>query len=443
MIEFETKIVGKVKIFTDDIEETALKQVYDIAENPFAEQHIRIMPDVHAGKGITIGFSGLIDDYINPEHIGCDIGCNVTAEFFDKPIPVDKYKEFEHKIKKEVPMGFNINSASKVSWRDVIAYFNKQLDNAYVATNGLINDIHFDTEKDISDWLKNLKMDEGKFYKSISSLGGGNHFCEYDEFIDEIDNVNKNKYAIIVHCGSRNLGLKVFNYWNNIAKNNVIDKHTIKQITEYVKVNYDGDKRNLKDAINKAVNEYKAKQHPGYLSGENLKGYLTDMVICQAYAQLNHDIIHMKIRHIYEKIANAKSINYISTMHNYIDFNCKTPIVRKGAVRANSGEVFILPFNMRDGVAICVGKGNEDWNCTAPHGAGRKMSRAIAKKTLNVDNFQKTMADAGVYTTTADATTLDEAPDAYKSKDEIIENIKPTCDILYFMKPKINIKAAE
>jgi RNA-splicing ligase RtcB len=130
-------------------------------------------------------------------------------------------------------------------------------------------------------------------------------------------------------------------------------------------------------------------------------------------------------------------------MHNYIDFNCQIPIVRKGAVRANKDEVFILPFNMRDGVAICVGKGNEDWNCTAPHGAGRKMSRAIAKKTLNVDNFQKTMADAGVYTTTADATTLDEAPDAYKPKDEIIENIKPTCDILYFMKPKINIKAAE
>ena len=300
MIEFETKVVGKVKIFTDDIEETALTQIYNIAETPFAEQHIRIMPDVHAGKGITIGFSGLIDKYINPEHIGCDIGCYVTAEFFNKPIPVDKYKEFEHKIKKEVPMGFNINSASKVSWRDIITYFNKQLDNAYVATNGLINDYHFNTENDISNWLKNLKMDEGKFYKSISSLGGGNHFCEYDEFINETDNINKNKYAIIVHCGSRNLGLKVFNYWNNIAKNNVIDKHTIKQITEYVKVNYDGDKRNLKDAINKAVNEYKAKQHSGYLSGENLKGYLTDMVICQAYAQLNHDIIHIKIRHIYE-----------------------------------------------------------------------------------------------------------------------------------------------
>ena len=210
MIEFETKTAGVVKIFTDDIEETALKQVYDIAENKFAENHIRIMPDVHAGKGITIGFSGLIGDYINPEHIGCDIGCNVTAEFFDRPIPIDKYEEFEHKIKKEIPMGFNINSASKVSWRAVIKFINNKLDLARVSTNGLINDIRFNCEKDISDWLKNLKMNEGTFYQSISSVGGGNHFLEYDE--------SEDKYAIIVHCGSRNLGLKVFNYWNNIAK---------------------------------------------------------------------------------------------------------------------------------------------------------------------------------------------------------------------------------
>ena len=443
MIEFETKTAGVVKIFTDDIEETALKQVYDIAENKFAENHIRIMPDVHAGKGITIGFSGLIGDYINPEHIGCDIGCNVTAEFFDKPIPVDKYEEFEHKIKKEIPMGFNINSASKVSWRDLIAYINNKLDIARVSTHGLINDIHFDTEKDISDWLKNIKMNEATFYQSISSLGGGNHFCEYDEFIDETNNVNKNKYAIIVHCGSRNLGLKVFNYWNNIAKNHIISKDELHNITNNVKNNYVGDKKNIKNAINAAIAEYQSHIHTGYLSGQHLRGYLTDMVICQAYAQLNHDIIHMKIRNIYNKIVNGKPIEYISSMHNYIDFDCETPIVRKGAVRANANEIFILPFNMRDGVAICKGKGNEDWNFTAPHGAGRKMSRSAAKHNLNVDDFKKTMNDAGIYTTTADMSTLDEAPDAYKPKSEIIENIKDTCDILYFMQPKINIKAAE
>lgn len=442
MIEFETKTAGVVKIFTDDIEETALKQVYDIAENKFAENHIRIMPDVHAGKGITIGFSGLIGDYINPEHIGCDIGCNVTAEFFDRPIPIDKYEEFEHKIKKEIPMGFNINSASKVSWRDVIKFINNKLDLARVSTNGLINDIRFNCEKDISDWLKNLKMNEGTFYQSIGTGGGGNHFCEYDEFNDELNN-NNDKYAIIVHCGSRNLGLKVFNYWNNIAKNRIIDKNAMRKITDDVKKNYVGDKTGIKNAINAAITEYQNNIHTGYLSGAHLKGYLTDMVICQAYAQLNHDIIHMKIRNIYNKIANGKNIGYISSMHNYIDFDCETPIVRKGAVRANKDEIFILPFNMRDGVAICNGKGNEDWNFTAPHGAGRKMSRSAAKAALNVEDFQNTMADAGIYTTTANISTLDEAPDAYKPKSEIIENIKDTCDILYFMKPKINIKAAE
>ena len=435
MIIFETKTAGVVKIFTDDIDESALKQVYDIAENPFAEKHIRIMPDVHAGKGITIGFSGLIGDYINPEHIGCDIGCNVTAEFFDRPIPADKYEEFEHKVKKEIPMGFNINSESLVSWRDVISYINDKINIARAATNGLINDIKFTTEKDMSDWLKNIKMDEGAFYKSICSVGGGNHFCEYDE--------NEDKFAIIVHCGSRNLGLKVFNYWNNIAKNHVLSKEQIHNITDNVKKNYVGDKRNIKNAINTAIADYQKNIHTCYLSEQHLRGYLTDMVICQAYAQLNHDIIHMKIRNIYKQIANGKPIDYISTMHNYIDFDCETPIVRKGAVRANANEIFILPFNMRDGVAICKGKGNEDWNFTAPHGAGRKMSRSAAKHNLNVADFKKTMNDAGIYTTTADMSTLDEAPDAYKDKDEIIENIKDTCDILYFMKPKINIKAAE
>ena len=145
-----------LKIFTKNIEKEAINQINELLkQETFKNSKVRIMPDVHAGKGITIGFSGLIGDYINPEHIGCDIGCNVTAEFFDRPIPIDKYEEFEHKIKKEIPMGFNINSASKVSWRAVIKFINNKLDLTRVSTNGLINDIRFNCEKDISDWLKN------------------------------------------------------------------------------------------------------------------------------------------------------------------------------------------------------------------------------------------------------------------------------------------------
>ena len=434
MIEFETKQVGKVKIFTDDIEEEALKQIYEIAESPYAEQHIRIMPDVHAGKGITIGFSGLVKNYINPEHIGCDIGCNITAEFFDKPIPEDKYILFEHKIKKEIPMGFNINDTSIISWKEIMKRFNEVIRKASSKTKGLIPDNEFKSEKDISNWLKKIGIDEGVFYHSIPSVGGGNHFCEYDE--------GEGKYAITIHCGSRNLGLKVFNYWNKIAKLASPSKDTIKKITKEVREKTK-DKKKIKAEIDKAVQAYKNTLHPGYLSDENLKNYLHDMVICQEYARINHDIIHQKIRDIYKKVCGGKSIDMIKTMHNYIDFDSEIPVVRKGAVRSYKGEKFILPFNMKDGLAICEGKSNEDWNYTAPHGAGRKMSRNAAKKSLNAETFANEMKEAGIYTTTANQSTLDEAPEAYKSKEEIIENVKDTCNILYFMKPKINLKAAE
>lgn len=143
MISFSTKNTGEVKIFTDNIEEEALKQIYDIAESPFCEKHIRIMPDVHAGKGITIGFSGIIDKYINPEHVGCDIGCNVTVEFFNKPIPEKDYALFEHKIKNTVPMGFNINEHSKVTWKDVAQRFNKAIQKARSTNPEFINDVRF------------------------------------------------------------------------------------------------------------------------------------------------------------------------------------------------------------------------------------------------------------------------------------------------------------
>lgn len=436
MISFSTKNTGEVKIFTDNIEEEALKQIYDIAESPFCEKHIRIMPDVHAGKGITIGFSGIIDKYINPEHVGCDIGCNVTVEFFNKPIPEKDYALFEHKIKNTVPMGFNINEHSKVTWKDVAQRFNKAIQKARSTNPEFINDVRFNTEKDISNWLKRIKMDEGVFYKSISTCGGGNHYLEYDV------NEELKKYCINVHCGSRNLGLKVFNYWNKIAKQSTPNKEDIKHLTEEVKSRVK-DKKKIGDELRKAKDEYQKTLHPGWLSDENLKGYLTDMVICQEYARLNHDIIHKTIRDIYSKMTGAHSEGIIETMHNYIDFSGTQPIVRKGAVRSYKDEIFILPFNMRDGIAICVGKSNEDWNCTAPHGAGRAMSRNMAKKNLSVETFKKEMNDAGIYTTTADSSTLDESPDAYKPTQEIIDNVKDTCDILYFMKPKINLKAAE
>jgi RNA-splicing ligase RtcB len=179
----------------------------------------------------------------------------------------------------------------------------------------------------------------------------------------------------------------------------------------------------------------------GYLSGDSPKGYLTDMVISQAYAKFNRMIILRKEEEVMNKINGARVIDQVSSVHNYLDFS--DMIIRKGSIRSYKGERMIIPFNMKDGVAICEGKSNEDWNCSAPHGAGRIMSRAAAKKKIDFYDFQKQMSDAGIYSTSVCKNTLDEAPDAYKPMEEIVELIKDTCDIKFFMKPKINIKATD
>ena len=262
-----------------------------------------------------------------------------------------------------------------------------------------------------------------------------NHYVEYDV------NEEFGKYAICVHCGSRNLGQKVFKYWDKIAKNNGVTKDEMKSITESVKANVK-DKRLLAEAIKKAKEEYLKGRIPNFLNGENAYKYLMDVAVAQTYAKVNHEVIQEQISEIYKKLSNGgKKVDEIYTTHNYVDL--EDMILRKGAVRSYIGERLIIPFNMRDGIGIFEGKSNEDWNCTAPHGCGRLMSRGKSKEMLNVEEFKSEMAEAGVYTTTADASTLDEAPQAYKPFEEILELVEPTVNLLFLMKPKLNIKAAE
>jgi RNA-splicing ligase RtcB len=303
--------------------------------------------------------------------------------------------------------------------------------------------IYFNCEMDLEKWCAKVRIPYGDFMKSIGTVGGGNHFVEYD-YNDELG-----KYCMCVHCGSRKLGLAVFNYWNKIAKSMTISKEEIKILEANVKEK-NVDKKNLKNELVAAKEEYLSHKIPGYLSGKQLMGYLVDVLIAQTYAKINHKVINEQLLEIYRKMSdNAKPTDFIETTHNYIDYDFKallgTPnmMIRKGSIRAYEGEKIIIPFNMRDGISICEGKSNVDWNCTAPHGAGRLMSRSKAFDSLNVEDFQKQMADAGIYTTTADKKTLDEAPDAYKPMDEIVKLIEPTVNILFFMKPKMNIKASE
>jgi RNA-splicing ligase RtcB len=227
-----------------------------------------------------------------------------------------------------------------------------------------------------------------------------------------------------------------------------ISKEEMKALEDSVK-SKNTDRKKIKDELKEAKEEYLSHKIPGYLSGEHLMGYLIDVLIAQTYARINHEVIHEQLIEIYRKMSDGgKPIDFIATTHNYIDYDFKAlmgkphMMIRKGAIRAYEGERIIIPFNMRDGISICEGKSNEDWNWTAPHGCGRALSRTKANQQLNVEDFKSEMASAGVYTTTADASTLDEAPQAYKPYEEIVKLIEPTVNVLYLMKPRMNIKAS-
>ena len=379
-----------VKIFTETVEDAAKEMINDLAEHPYFEgKKIRIMPDTHAGKGIVIGFTCPIGSHVNPEHIGADIGCGIEIELFDKLLPAEEFPLFEQRIRNAIPMGKDINQKREFDLKDFCKFIRKELNRAIQSSEGLVHEVPFSNERDISAWCKPLNIDEKMFYKSIGTLGGGNHFIELDF------NEEKGLMGLTVHTGSRNLGQKVCRRWTK-----------------------------------------KAIATQGYLSGALLSDYLTDMVIAQAYAKYNRKIIMDKIADIYRKMCKGKVTDVISSVHNYLDFT--DMIIRKGAIRSYEGEQMVIPFNMRDGLAICEGKSNADWNCSAPHGAGRLMSRNKAKENISLEAFQEAMS--GIYTTSVCPNTVDESPMAYKDTQKIISQIEPTCRTLYFMKPVINIK---
>lgn len=428
-MEISGKYAKDVKIFTEDIEDEALKMIYDIANTSvFDGAHIRIMPDVHAGKGITIGFTCPLGDFVNPEHIGVDIGCGIETIFFNKVLPQESYELFEHRVKEAIPMGFNIHNKTVIDETDFRKFIRTELNKAIVSSGGLVNDVPFNTEKDVSDWCKSVGIEERVFYKSLGTLGGGNHFLELD-YNDE-----KDLMGFTVHTGSRNLGQKVCGKWSKLSKRVQFNKIFKEQFNELKKTVQDKkDLNRLKDELQEKLSK---KYCEGYLSDELMRGYLTDMVICQAYAKYNRRTILKKVAEIYQKLCSGKVVDQVSSIHNYVDF--EDMVIRKGAIRAYKSERMVVPFNMRDGLAICEGMSNADWNCSCSHGSGRKMSRGKAKSLISMEEFENSMS--GIFTTSVCRNTLDEAPQAYKSTEDIIENIKPTCNILFFMKPVVNIK---
>lgn len=432
MLELRGKYNTNCKVYCDNVEDEALSTIYGILNHPnYTNCKIRIMPDVHNGKNSVIGFSSTIGEGINPSTVGVDIGCTISTYILDRRIDSTDYALIEHRIRQEIPFGFEINKSRQFEIKEFIKFLSSAYNRAQALWPEIILDFDI-SEKGISDFLKRIHMDEGTFWKSIGTIGGGNHFIEFGD--------NEEVSAFTIHCGSRNLGVKVCNYWENVAKNPTALKQKYKEELAILKTTCKDKKllpnmiKELKENLDKNVSLCN-----GYLTGIDMQGYLTDMIIAQAYASFNHLIISRKIENILLKINQAKVIEKIVSIHNYIDF--EDHIIRKGAIRSYEGEKMVIPFNMRDGLAICVGKSNEDFNCTAPHGCGRLLSRSKAKTTLNLDEFQNQMK--GVYSTSVNASTLDEAPDAYKPYEEILEAIQPTAEVLYFIRPTINLKATD
>lgn len=393
MREITNRIGNVVKVYAETFEEEAYNQVQKLANyEPYLNSKIRIMPDAHAGKGCVIGTTMTIDYAVTPNLVGVDIGCGMLAAYVTtKEIDLQKLDDV---IRKYVPSGFSVHETP-------VYDFNLQSLYCYEAIKG-----------------KDLYMQQ-----SLGTLGGGNHFVEVNKTSD-------GKIVIVIHSGSRNLGVRVCNYYQNLAYENLSKRTDVKELIERLKS--EGREKEIQAELKK-LNPKDVDKEIAHLYGIDFHKYIHDMDIVQQYASMNRFLILNLIR----RNMDIFSYDYIETIHNYIDV--ENMILRKGAVSAKKGEKLIIPMNMRDGSLICVGKGNEDWNCSAPHGAGRLMSRAKAKEQISIQEFKESMSD--VFTTSVCEETLDEAPQAYKSADEIMSLIGDTVEIIDVIKPIYNFKA--
>ncbi len=391
------------KVFTEVVEDTALEQIKTLCDQEYVKNaRIRIMPDVHAGAGCTIGTTMTIQDCIVPNLVGVDIGCGMeTIQIKNKHIELQKLDKL---IYDRIPSGFHI--------RETIHKYNDEIDLSQLRCR------------------KEGRINLDRAVKSLGTLGGGNHFIEANQ--DE-----EGRNYIVIHSGSRHLGLEVATFYQDQAYRS-LNGNTAEDINRLIQeYKSAGKEKEIQTAVNtlKAQVQTRIPKSLAYLSGQLMEDYIHDMKLVQNFAMLNRKAMMEEII----RGMKLKVEEEFTTIHNYIDTG--ELILRKGAVSAKAGEKLLIPINMRDGSLICIGKGNEDWNYSAPHGAGRLMSRTKAKNTFTVSEFKKQMS--GIYTTSVNGDTLDECPMAYKGMEDIVANIKDTADIVKVIKPIYNFKAGE
>ncbi len=407
MIEISGKY-NKAKVFTSTLDDASRNQIKNLCNQSFVEGAIlRLMPDVHAGAGCTIGTTMTIGNKIVPNLVGVDIGCGMETVIIKAN--ESRAKNFDPKrldeiIYANIPSGMNIRETE----------------------HDFVKVIPFEN-------IRCSKINLFRAKKSIGTLGGGNHFIEASRD-------DENNLYIVIHSGSRYLGKEIAEFYQEEAWKQ-LNKNRKQDIADYIaKLKEDGREKEIQYQI-KWLKERVATDVPkslAYVTGELFNDYINDMKVTQHYASVNRKAM-MSIILDELKISNSMIFDQFSTIHNYID--TEYMILRKGSVSARLGEKLIIPINMRDGSLICEGLGNKDWNFSAPHGAGRLMSRASAFRNLKMEDFKSAMI--GIYSTSVKKETLDESPMAYKNIDDIIKSIEPTAKILKWIKPIYNYKASD
>ncbi|WP_066074723.1 RtcB family protein [Neobacillus soli] len=397
------KVTGsqtEAKVFSNYPQETAIEQIQELCNQAFLKDtKISIMPDYHAGKGCVIGTTIQLKDKVVPNLVGVDVGCGVlTAKLQDKKVDFDKLDQV---IRTYVPSGHELHSDDTV---------------------GFIN-TSFPAKQ---EYKAEHILNQDRSLYSLGTLGGGNHFIELSVDTDGY-------HYLTIHTGSRYVGAKIATYYQKVAISK-LRQHDLTGIIDQLKA------EGRQNEIQTAIASFKEKNPVipndlAYLEGEDFDNYIHDMKLAQTFAKANREEI---ARAITENMG-FEMIDRFDTVHNYID--TENMILRKGAVSAQKDERLIIPFNMRDGSILAVGKGNQEWNYSAPHGAGRVLSRTKAMKSLNMEDFHNTMK--GIWTTSVSEETLDEAPMAYKPMNEILEKIEETVEIAGFIKPVYNFKASE
>lgn len=400
------EIKGKVNTaicYAAVVEDTAIEQIRTMCDYELtAGSRVRIMPDVHSGKGCTIGTTMTVIDKACPNIVGVDIGCGMyTVKLAEKEMDFEKIDKVAH----EIPSGMN-------TWEGRIERFDLTGLRCY----------------------RSLR-DAKRLGRSLGTLGGGNHFIE-------IDKASDGTYYLVIHSGSRNLGKQVAEVYQRLAIDLQAGKETYYIRRNEIIASYkaEGRRTEIQNALKALEKEYQAKtpeipEELCWLYGAFLDDYLHDVEICQRFACRNRELMAK----IMLERTSMTAVDAFHTVHNYIDTDER--ILRKGAIAAHKGEKVLIPINMRDGSVLAIGKGNPEWNYSAPHGAGRLMSRTKAREALTLADYQAAMT--GIYTTSVNEQTIDEAPMAYKSIGDIIDVIRDCVDIMDIMKPVYNFKASE